>query len=172
MLRGLLGHTPFYRWKENTLIKALFFPKKRQLLAPREAAPISSHSCVALKFRIFLFYRILTLMSNSTNSISPYWHNLYFTNQVFKSLRIDVECTPIFTAALFIRARTWKKPRCPSTDKWTKKLWYIYTMEYYSAIKRNAFESVLMRWMNLEPIIQSEVSQKEKNVISMHIYGI
>ena len=66
-------------------------------------------------------------------------------------------------AALFTIARTWKQPRCPSTDKSIKKLWYIHTMEYYSAIRRNAFESVLMRWMNLEPIIQSEVSQKEKD---------
>ena len=71
-------------------------------------------------------------------------------------------CIPLFTAALFTIARTWKQPRCPSTDEWIKKLWYMYTMEYYSAIKRNTFESVLMRWMNLEPIIQSEVSQKEK----------
>ena len=72
-------------------------------------------------------------------------------------------CTPMSAAAPFTIARTWKQPRCPSSDEWIKKLWYIYTMEYYSAIKRNAFESVLMRWMNLEPIIQSEVSQKEKN---------
>ena len=64
-------------------------------------------------------------------------------------------CTPMFTAALFIIAGTMKQPRCPSTDEWIKKLWYIYTMEYYSAIKRNVSESVLMRWMNLEPIIQS-----------------
>ena len=63
-------------------------------------------------------------------------------------------CIPLFIAALFTIARTWKQPRWPSTDEWIKKLWYIYTMEYYSAIKRNAFESVLMRWMNLEPIIQ------------------
>ena len=69
-------------------------------------------------------------------------------------------CIPLFTAALFTIARIWKQPRCPSTDEWIKKLWYIYTVEYYSAIKRNAFESVLMRWMNKEPIIQSEVSQK------------
>ena len=74
-------------------------------------------------------------------------------------------CTPLFTAALFTIARTWKQPRCPSTDEWIKKLWYIYTMDYYSAIKRYAFESVLMRWMNLEPIIQSAVSQKEINII-------
>ena len=62
-------------------------------------------------------------------------------------------------------ARTWKQPRCPSTDERIQKSQYIYTMEYYSAIKRNAFGSVLMRWMNLEPIIQSEVSQKEINIV-------
>ena len=72
-------------------------------------------------------------------------------------------CIPLFTAALFTIARTWKRPRCPSTDEWIKKSWYIYTMEYYSAIKSNAFESVLMRWMNLESIIQREVSQKVKD---------
>ena len=69
----------------------------------------------------------------------------------------------MFIAALFIIARTWKQPRCPSTDEWIRKLWYIYPMEYYSAIQKNTFESVLMRWMKLEPIIQSEVSQKEKH---------
>ena len=71
-------------------------------------------------------------------------------------------CIPLFIATLFTIARIWKQPRCPSTDEWIKKLWYIYTMEYYSALKRNAFESVLMRWMNLEPIIQSEVSERER----------
>jgi len=83
-------------------------------------------------------------------------------------------CTPMFTAALFTVARTWKQPRCPSTDEWLEQLWCIYTMEYYSAIKRNPSESVLMRQMNLEPIIQSEVSQKEKDKYCtlMHIYGI
>ena len=83
-------------------------------------------------------------------------------------------CTPIFIAALFIIARTWKQPRCPSADEWIRKLWCIYSMEYYSAIKKNSFESVLMRWMTLEPIIQSEVSQKDKDQYSilMHIYGI
>ena len=75
-------------------------------------------------------------------------------------------CIPLFIAALFTIAGTRKQPRCPSTDEWRKKLWYIYTMECYSAIKRNAFESVLMRWMKLEPIIQSEVSQKEKDKYS------
>ena len=79
-------------------------------------------------------------------------------------------CIPLFIAALFTIARTWKQPRCPSTDEWIKKLWYMYTMEYYSAIKRNTFESVLMRWMNLEPIIQSEVSQKEKEISYSNAY--
>ena len=76
--------------------------------------------------------------------------------------------------ALFTIGRTWKQLRCPSADEWTRKQWYIYTMEYYSAIKKNTFESVLMRWMKLEPIIQSEVSQKEKHQYSllMHIHGI
>ena len=72
-------------------------------------------------------------------------------------------CIPLFTAALFTIARTWKQPRCSLTDEWIKKLWYIYTMEYYSAIKRNAFESVLVRWMNLEPVIQSK-SEKQNTV--------
>ena len=92
-----------------------------------------------------------------------------------EEIRIERDtCTPVFTAAWFIIARTWKQPRCLSADEWIRKLWYIYTMEYYSAIKKNAFESVLMRWMKLELIIQSEVSQKEKHQYSilMHIYGI
>ena len=76
--------------------------------------------------------------------------------------------------ALFTIARIWKQPRCPLADEWIRKLWYIYTMGYYSTIKKNAFESVLVRWMKLEPITQSEVSQKEKHQdsILMHIYGI
>ena len=80
-------------------------------------------------------------------------------------------CTPMFIAALFIVARTWTQPRCPSADKWIRKLWYIYTMEYYSATKKNAFKSVLMRWVKLEPIIQNEVSQKDTPILT-HIYGI
>ena len=82
--------------------------------------------------------------------------------------------TPVFIAALFTTARTWKQPRCPWADERIRKLWYIYTMEYYPAIKRNMFESALMRWMKLEPIIQSEISQKKKDkyCILMHIYGI
>ena len=68
----------------------------------------------------------------------------------------------MFIAALFIIARTWKQPRCPSADEWIRKQWYIYTMEYYSAIKKNTCESVLMRWMKLEPIIQSEWSMPKR----------
>ena len=80
----------------------------------------------------------------------------------------------MFTAALFTVSRTWKQLRCPSAGEWVRKLHYVYTMEYYSTIKRNALGSVLMRWMNLEPIIQSEVSQKEKDkdCILTHKYGI
>ena len=80
----------------------------------------------------------------------------------------------MFIAALFIIARTWTQPRCPSADEWIRKQWYIYPMEYYSAIKKNSFESIPMRCMKLEPIIQSEVSQKEKHQYSIltHIYEI
>ena len=80
----------------------------------------------------------------------------------------------MFTAALFTIARSWKQPKCPSTDEWLKKMWYIYTMEYYSAIKRNKIELFVMRWLDLESVKKSEVSQKEKNkyCMLMHIYGI
>ena len=124
--------------------------------------------------------------------VQPLWRTVW---RVFKKLEIELPydpaipllgihteetrierdmCTPLFIAALFIIARRWKQPRCPSADEWIRKLWYICTMEYYSAIKKKTFESVLMRWMKLEPIIQSEVSQKEKHQYSIvtHIYGI
>ena len=80
----------------------------------------------------------------------------------------------MFIAAVFIIARTWKQPRWPSADEWKRNLWYIYTVEYYSAIKKNTYESGLMRWTKLEPTIQSELSQKEKHQYSIltHIYGI
>ena len=70
-------------------------------------------------------------------------------------------CTLMFIAALFIIARTWKQSRCPSADRWIRKLWYIYTMEYCSAIKKNAFESVLMRWMKLKPVIQRSKPERK-----------
>ena len=80
----------------------------------------------------------------------------------------------MFTVAQFTVARTCKQPKCPSTDEWIKKMWHIYTMEYYSAIKRNKIELLVVRWMDLESVIQSEVSQKEKNKYRMltQIYGI
>ena len=83
-------------------------------------------------------------------------------------------CTTMFIAALFTIARTWKQPKCPLTDEWIKKMWHIYTMEYYSAIKRNEIELFVVRWMDLETVIQREVGQKEKNKYRMltHIYGI
>ena len=105
---------------------------------------------------------------------------MIFGRVVGRRFRIGNSCTPVadscipmFIAAVFTIARTWKKHTCPLTDEWIKNLWYIYTMEYYSAIK-NAFESVLTRWMNLEPIIQSEASQKEnsKYHILTHMYRI
>ena len=79
----------------------------------------------------------------------------------------------MFIAALFTRARSWKQPKCLSTDKWIKEIWYIYKMEYYSAIKRNEIGSFVETWMDLETLIQSEVSQKEKNKyhILIHICG-
>ena len=79
----------------------------------------------------------------------------------------------MFTTALFTIAKTWKKTRCPLTDEWIKKFCYIYTMEYYSPIKRNAFDRVLIRWMNLEPIIRSEVRKRKTNIVCYaYIYGI
>ena len=80
----------------------------------------------------------------------------------------------MFIAALFTIARTWRQPKCPSTDEWLKEMWHIYRMEYYSAIKRNKIELFVVRWMDLESVIQSEVSQKEKNKyrVLTHIYRI
>ena len=75
----------------------------------------------------------------------------------------ETHVTPVFIAALFVIARIWKQSRCPLADEWIRKLWYIYTTESYSAIKKNTFESVLTRWMKLELILQSEVSQKDKH---------
>ena len=83
-------------------------------------------------------------------------------------------CTTMFIAALFTIARTWKQPKCPLTDEWIKEMWHIYTMEYYSAIKRNKIELSVVMWGDLETVIQSELSQKEKNKYRMltHIYGM
>ena len=95
----------------------------------------------------------------------PYYPAIPLLSIHTEETRIERDmCTPMFVAALFTIARTWKQPRCPLAGEWIRKL-YIYTMEYYSAIKKNTFESVLMRWMKLEPIIQSEVSQRNINTV-------
>ena len=105
-------------------------------------------------------WRFLKTTGNRTDSVIP------LRGICTKETRIERDtCTQMFTATLFIIARAWKQPRCPSADEWIRKLWYIYTMEYYPAIKKNAFESVLTRWMKLEPIIQSEVRKKNTNTV-------
>ena len=87
---------------------------------------------------------------------------------------IVLSCTPMFIAALFTTAKAWKQLKCPSSDEWIKKMWHIYTMEYYSAIKGNEIELAVVRWMDLQSVLQSEVSQTQKNKYRMltHIYGI
>ena len=77
-------------------------------------------------------------------------------------------CSTMFIATLFIMARSWEEPRYPSTEEWIQKMWYIYTMEYYSAIKNNGFMKFLDKWMHLEGIILSEVIQSQKNTYAMH----
>ena len=94
-------------------------------------------------------------------SRQKYWSGLPLPSPVIYPEETKIEkdtCTPLFIAALFTIARTWKPPIYPSTDNWIKNLWYVHRMEYYSGIKRNTFESVLISWMNLEPIIQNEVN--------------
>ena len=81
-------------------------------------------------------------------------------------------CTTMFIAAVFTIARTWKQPKYPSTDEWIKKMWHMYTVEYYSAIKGNEIELFVVRWMDLESVTQSEVSQKNEYHMLTHIYGI
>ena len=122
-----------------------------------------------------LFYIWPCICFNATLSNHPILSFSHWACMYPKETRIERDiCTPMFIAALFTITRTWKQPRCPSADKWIRKLWCTYTMEYYSAVKRSTFESDLMRWMNLESVMQSEVSQKEKDKYSIliHIYGI
>ena len=85
--------------------------------------------------------------------------NFFFRRFLIKNSISKDTCTPVFIAALFTIARTWKQPKCPSTEEWIKKMWYIYTMEYYSAIKKNKLMSFAVTWMDLEIVILSEVSQ-------------
>ena len=132
-------------------------------------AIIFSHSDVCL-FTTLLFslivQKLLSLIRSHLEIESLYEPAVPLLGIHTEETRIERDtCTPVFIAALFTIARTWKQPRCPSADKWIRKLWYLYTMEYYSAIEKNAFESVLMRWMKLEPIIQSEVRKKNTNTV-------
>ena len=120
--------------------------------------------------------RFMTLFRRQCKLVQPLWRTAW---RFLKKLEIELPCdpaipllgihteetrierdtcTPMFIATLFIIARTWKQPRCLSADEWIRKLWYIYTMEHYSAVKKNSFESVLMRWVKLEPIIQRIMS--------------
>ena len=97
---------------------------------------------------------------------SHYWA---YTQE--KAIMQKDTCTPMFTAALFTIARSWKQPKCPSTDDWIKKMWYIYTMEYYSAIKRNEIGLFVETWMDLETVKQSEVkSEREKQISYTNAY--
>ena len=110
-----------------------------------------------------------------TKNTTTIWPSNSTTGHIPRENQIQKDtCTSTFTAALFTIARTWKQPKRPSTDEWIKKMWHIYTMEYYSAIKRNEIGSFVETWMDLETVIQHEVSQKEKNkyCILMHICGI
>ena len=90
--------------------------------------------------------------------------------EMFQLLSLLTTCSTMFIAALFIIARSWKEPRCPSTEEWIQKMWYIYTMEYYSAIKKNEFMKFLAKWMDLEGIILSEVTHSQRN--SHNIYSL
>ena len=151
----------------------------RARLKTQEKKQWSCSLCVYLTVEVTVNHTIMLLLVSSTNRcpLTFTGHILFhcqmsgkwcreggelFVVPFFLETRSERDmCTPMFITALFVIARAWKQPRCPSADKWIRKLWYIYTMEYYSAIKKNSFESVLMRWMKVEPIIQSEVSQKD-----------
>ena len=103
--------------------------------------------------------------------IQPLWRTVW---RFFIKLKIELPYDPAIpllgiypqkTAALFTIARTWKPPKCPLTDEWIKKMWHIYTMEYYSAIKRNEIELFVVRWMDLESVIQGEVRKRKTNTV-------
>ena len=112
----------------------------------------------------------IPLKTRNRNAI---WPSNPTAGHTTKETRIERHiCTPIFIEALFTIARTWKQPRYPLTDEWVNKLWYIHKMEYYSGIKKNAFESILMRWMKLEPIIQSEVRETPIGYTNTYIWNL
>ena len=127
---------------------------------------LQSSSAVIYYLSAFIWQGYICEVTTSQHSI---WRGIQSLSSQPYICKLNKTCCTLFTIV-----RTWNQPRCPLADEWIRKLWYLNTMEYYSAIKNNAFESVLMRWMKLKPIIQSEVSQKEKHQYSilMHIYGI
>ena len=115
---------------------------------------------------VFFFLAYFTLYNRLLQIELPYDPAIPLLGIHMEETRIERDmCTPMFIATLFTIARTWKQPRCPSADKWIRKPWYIYTVEYYSGIKKKTFESVLMRWTKLEPIIQSEARKKNTNTV-------
>ena len=110
-----------------------------------------------------------------TKNRATIWPNNPTTGHILRENHNSKDtCTSVFIAALLTIARTWKPPKCPSIEEWIKKKWYIYTVEYYSAIKRNEIELFLEMWVDLETVIQREVSQKDENKyrILTHICGI
>ena len=123
---------------------------------------------LTMKIHIYFDLEILFKTDSTAKSHMPrsHWNTVLVIKKhatiSTKCIQIAIKVVTVWANTL-IKTGTWKQPRCPTADKWIRKLWYIYTMEYYSAIKKNSFESVLMRWMKLEPIIQSEVSQKGKH---------
>ena len=137
------------------------------------------HETLHLRISIYFgLYKIILMekISIPWKTVKGIWNSFLLRKmKSFEKTIIQKEtCTTMFIAALFTIARAWKQPKCPSTDEWIKKMWHIYTMEYYSAIKRNEIELFVVRWLDLESVIQSEVSQKEKNKYRMltRIYGI
>jgi hypothetical protein len=117
--------------------------------------------CVTSTFFLFLAYFI------KYNDFHPAIPLLGIYPEDVPTSKKDT-CSTMFIAALFIIARSWKEPRCPSTEEWIQTMWYIYTMEYYSAIKKNEFTKFLGKWLDLEGIILSEVTQSQKNSNEMY----
>ena len=128
-----------------------------------------SFSPLRIMFAVGLLYMAFTMLRQN-HHMTQQSHSQAYTLMKPKLKKTHI---PKYSLQHYLQQLE-KQPRCPLTDEWIKKLWYVYTMEYYSAIKRNTFESTVMRQMNLEPIIQSEVSEKEKDkcCILMHIYRL
>ena len=116
-------------------------------------------------------WRTVWRFLKKTGNRTAIWPTIPLLGIHTKETRVERDtCTPMFITALLTIVRTWKQPRCPSAYEWIRKLWYIYTMEYYSVIKKNTFESVLMRWMKLEPIIQWGKSERKAPIQYINVY--